>query len=259
MSVRRGLGREVRGEAVDHFDDADAEFLKGIAPYSTLAERYLDGCDALHVHLGFQTLGVLGDDSIAVHVCAVVQHAPSPADLDLDLGGSRLDSDLRLLSPDAPSQDWVKEAVLVDVREVDKDGERSADLDLRTVVRLQLLDDCSMVATHASEHRVEAARRRSFRVDRELVALPGLATIQQDELPDEIVEGRAQVVDELADEHRPNKIGLLQNPEAGDLPFALRLKLAGDQIRTALEVGPELLLESVHVRVSPGEPCTAPV
>jgi hypothetical protein len=75
----------------------------------------------------------------------------------------------------------------------------------------------------------------------------------EDQLPDEVVECRAEVVQELPSPNAPARIGLLSNPESADEPIAFSFKLVGNRVRMTLVVRPDLVCKEVQVLFGPVE------
>jgi hypothetical protein len=149
----------------------------------------------------------------------------------------------------------VEETVLVGVGGFHQDGEGATDRSVPSKVRLHVLDACPMRTLDAAQDLVDSVTRRgAFRVDGELVSTVRLGSVEDDELPDEVVESRPQVVDDFAEDDRPLGICALPDIDALDAPVALALKLWRNEVRLSVDVGPDRGIESVKQLVCPLEP-----
>jgi len=245
-----GLG-EVRGEAFDHFDDAEAEFVDGVASKLSVAEDYLDGKLAIHFHMGL----ALGVEAVSHGYCAVFERAVLVDDFKSAANGLVLEANVGLPCLPHDREGCVEGSVLVHVGGVDQGREGTSDRVVPSKVRLHVLDACPMVAMDSAQHRVEPSKGRgAFRVDRELVTAERLSVVEDDQLPYEVVEGCPKVMDDLTEEDAPRGVGIFADEDSLDKPLTLSLRLIGNQVRTSAHVGLDGGIESFQMVICPVEP-----
>ncbi len=243
--------REIGGKAFDHFDDAEAEFVDGVAPKLSLAKDYFDGKLAIHFHMGL----ALGVEAVSHGYCAVFERAVLVDDFKSAANGLVLEANVGLPCLPHDREGCVEGSVLVHVGGVDQDREGTSDRVIPSKVRLHVLDACPMLAAGPAEHRVEPpGGRGAFRVDRELIPARRLGSIEDDQLPNKVVESRAQMVNDLAEDERPHGVGVLSDEDSLDKPLTLSLRLVGNQVRTSAHVGQDGGIESFQMAICPLEP-----
>jgi hypothetical protein len=146
-------------------------------------------------------------------------------------------------------------AVLIDVPEFVEDVERVAHVRRAPLVRLRVLDECKSGRRHAAGNvrgtlypvligRWSHARNGECRLVR------GQTSIFFDHLPGEVVEGRAHVVKELADQGmHPNFWRDVPRADEHGSVLTLRIELTADAIRAATIVGAQVPLDRLEVLV----------
>jgi hypothetical protein len=100
---------------------------------------------------------------------------------------------------------------------------------------------------------LEARAARGVREDRELVVIPRYLPIQHDELPNEVVQPGAQVVEKLPDPDSPGGIGVAADlGEPSDHPLTFSVGLFRDGVGAAVTVSLDCWLKFFEVLRGPG-------
>jgi len=130
--------------------------------------------------------------------------------------------------------------VLVGIPKVVKDNERVALRGVPSLVELNRLDLCPCLATDPAEfvssRFVEAFRRFLLENWKPLpipASLQRLA-VDEHELPNQVFERRAEVVDDLSNQDAQTGVGFRQM-DVEDILIRLGLELSGDSIRAEME------------------------
>lgn len=209
-----------------------------------VAKGYVDGQLRLHFHLRLARSRFHAD---ACELCAVYQA--------IQLGVAQqiaIADDRRALASNDQRSDggWIDPGetireglVPVYLREFVEGKKGTCLRPVRTVVRLQLLDECDGRFAHpvelsrgtpspacldlGSTRLVHEGRGIAGRPDREGVVLSRLLMVALDEYPDHVVEGRAGLVERSSSEHAQPWHGLDSRDVSG-MPFGLRVVLERD-------------------------------
>ncbi len=254
-----GLRGEVRLELSNKQSHDLRELLDGLPSGATFAERYVKGNSAIHLHLD---TGVGWFGSGAHQWCAVLEAFPVSDLLLHDLGVALNHAETRAMRTRSRIADRgqrrMDDLVFVDIREVPEGG---GDRILRPVpsfVRLRLLEDCPVFLGNAQEraflgrfpgalgHRKgEGATSRSL--------LRSLA-VPEDQLPDKVVERRADVVDKIAENHPESGRRVFIHDAIDDMPAALRVEIphrSSDWLDVTVKEAADLPLKELGVLVCP--------
>lgn len=160
----------------------------------------------------------------------------------------------------------VYDLMLVDVREPLEDGEGLGRCMGTSTVWLQRIDTCPMLVSDASQPLIAFGRSPVFLsgpvalpagADRELVAALGLPAVQKDELPDEMVEGRAAVMHKVPDQQAPSElVRFFPNFKPSDVCRSLTVDFGDESVR--LSLGKLIDCEIQGVKVLYGPPVFSP-
>lgn len=241
---------------------ADDEAPRLVWDIDALVDRYARSLSELHFHYWVRPGGPDGnlDEWRAVYKRAgkrgpkapVASNRPDILGAD-DVPPDRLD---RYCRSD-------EHAVFVFVAQGLQHGERVLDgvsseapaVRIQSVVRLQSIHHQHVSLGSAGQPSLTAAPmpERTY-VDRKLGAGARHFVVRLDELPREVVERRARVVDELADEQPPFMRRRFEDADVQDVLLrGTRVVLAGDSIRMLLEPGFDLPIQRFKMGVRPVE------
>jgi hypothetical protein len=208
VSAIEKLGLEVVDDSVDisNTRKEGVSNLQAVASAASFVEKYLNFRSTLHAHFAFFVKGELGKVDTC-DLCAVFERAPATIRINRN-GGFVVVRIGEISSPKVLSNDE-EYAVFVDdveFRNYPEIAERGFLPHVRSIVRLQLLQVCKCVG-----------------VDKRLDQFPGLGEIgltdvnrkkrvpttgnivavQDRQLTNEVVQGGAEVVDDVAYQERP--------------------------------------------------------
>jgi hypothetical protein len=234
-------------EQADYVGDANPRLIKGNGRKLAvlLAIRYLQHKVAFHVHLWFRPTRV---EAKPCQVCAVFERrfgngfevlfeqdglgVPFENGLDID-GGQE-------------GQAGNERSVFIEIRERGQDGQYGV-LRVPSLVRLFPLDECPSpsVGIKAFEWsgtaingpiRYVPKEVPLIRIDRELVVAVGGISLRDDQLPDQVIKGRPEIVNEIPRDGTQSE-GDFFGAEEYDIPARLRVVIDGYGIGTRMEKG----------------------
>jgi len=231
----------------------------------SIAKGYAEGKWAFHLHVRLRTAGV---EPKQHDLCSVFERCAGAEEFpNLEGEGSFTDVDGTDQIPDVGERiRRVEDAVLIPVPEVVEDVERVVLRRVPALVRLRSLDECPHIA--ANRNPFERAGRSSFLIpaedvsnevhlggmDRERMVVLRRSPISLDQSADEMVQGRAEVVDDLAKNDAQPKRHRLEYLEAHDIAVRLRILLELDSIGVrVIPEGPPLAIEKYLLLVRPVE------
>lgn len=152
-------------------------------------------------------------------------------------------------------------SVLVDVSEVVEDRQRVIFRPIRSVVRLRGLDDCECSRVYSSHNadvpgvplRIEAAVE-----DRERRFVTGRVSCCQNELPGEMIESGAEILDTIT--HDKGEVGRdclygVDDEGAFHEPLVIKILIFPDRVRVALDVPSRQTLEFFQVHPCSSDLC----
>ncbi len=117
--------------------------------------------------------------------------------------------------------------------------------------RLQPLDACPVFGGEVGNLGARALGSKGFASvanrERRLVTERRLLAGPKRELPGEMVEGGAHVLQAVPDENAEGERGILDHVNPIDVLAAVRLSLVGDSVRFSLEKGAKLRVERYQV------------
>jgi len=250
-----GLGSEIRLELLNDYPRNLRQVLDMPEPVTPLANRYADGHVAVHVHLGIRRKGLNLESEKR---CAVFEAAEWQELLGDDLAGASDETDRNSISGILQDgQRCVDDLVFVHVRETTKEGEVGVLRPVRSLIRLNALDDCPMPWGHA----IEALRGLRAEVvgvvgDGERVVTPRLAAVEVHKLPDEVVKCGSGVVDDVSDDHAESERRLVFDYGVDDVVAAIRVEVGnreGDWLALVRKEGVNLPLQQIEMFVCPRE------
>lgn len=230
-----------------------AELAKPVESCMTVAERYLDRQLSLHFYLrlrprdsdlgAYDVVAVFerlpGGDSSPFHLDIAHLHQPNSAEVVFGDGGSE--------------EQWKPVLVLIGERGQDREG---AELrPVPSVVGLYGSDPGDDGGGHSPDTGLPLAQRVAFDglagEDRELRRFRRLLFVGENELPSQVVEGRPQVVEEIAQDHAKARRRLLMDLDAETVVSAVRVEVLPDAVCVAVEEGSDFLLEGFQVGFGP--------
>jgi hypothetical protein len=259
-------------ETVDEATDVPANNLYGakrVLHRTSVAKRWMDGEIALHAHLWVRS--VLGE-VYAENLCLLFQRNRLVRDFVVQDDGVRVGADNVLERSSTGKQHLAHEGtVLVDVGEEAEDSEFVMDGVLTpcpATVRLRFLDECPCASVGVDS--VEGAGATfgvlgmsdivvellPVGVDGEGIPLIGPITFQEDELPDEVVQGGSKVLDGVAaNQTESRRSGQLVSRwvDVQDVPGSVKGVLKPKSLGIRLEEGAKFLVQNVQVFVGPTE------
>lgn len=257
-----GLHKEPLEPGQDFASNECGDFFEGdIGRWPDPAESYIEGLNAVHLHLGLVTYGFEQVDSY--EVCAVIQRdAGHGKDCRLPYASHIvITGDRYRIEVFKHGHRRDRQLVLVQVPHSVQETENvpeSFNAWVPSEVRLQPLDFCN--GARAAEV-CQPPRRPGPLID-PLLANSGYrkgilsarrAPANRDELPDEVVEGGPQVVDGVANNcaephRRPG-----MDPEAKGPQTFISVQLSDDFIRFASEKHSDLRVKAFQMFVCPVE------
>ena len=201
------------------------------------AERYIKGRCDVHVHIRFSQLGL-----DPVDFCAVF-HPQTLASRDLDFNGRRSVNHGGWAKPHC----YEKPVLVYDVESVK--GKKRI---VPSLVRLQFLDQ----AHRSIAGSVYFSPKLGFKVlsafpDKELGLIIGSASIGVNELPRQMIQGRTQIVDNIASDGGESQRNCVLDPNVNDPIAGLSINLGNRRIRLTFEKGLDFRFEITDVLFGP--------
>lgn len=232
---------------------------------STPSERYERGEIAFHTHL---RIAREGNDAEPCELCARYQALPTPEQM-LVIGDTdarrRSQQALDVLSQPSCEGDVESTVPVVSCHMV-KDGKRVVRRVL-SMVRLQALDECSssdrdpkelaplVTAFGRSSVVLEKGEESPIDADGEAVVLSRLLMVGLDECPDKVLQGRASVVQALADQHAKEGRDRLSVLDVRGVPAALKIDIYRSYEGFSLREPAVFVIEGAQAFVRPVELC----
>ena len=258
-------------ETVDESTDVPANMLDGTERdlRGHVAKRWLNGERALHTHLWVRSrLGEAHTDDL----CLLYQRKRLVRDAVVHDDGVRVDADDVFERGPAGEHQSVQEGtVLVGVAEEGEDDEFVTGRVFEhfpAIVRLRFLDECPCLAANGdalqgtgaflgifggSDTAVEVIDVGGYR---ELGPSAGSVSFQQDELPNEMIQGGSDVLDGVAanqTESRRRRQLVDRWVDEHDVPGSVKGVLEELWVGIRLEEDAKFLIQNVQVFVGPTE------
>ncbi len=208
----------------------------------TVAEAYVDGRIALHLHLGFQS----PDPS---NFCAVFHKAQ--IDQGLPFNGDSYATGKTVSPASNRIGCEIEHFVLVVVGQCPEQPKIvGTDRVVPSLVWLQPLYHCDMRGINSDEMPPPGAgKRMGIGADRELELGIRRGTMKRTEIPDSMVENAPKVVQAIADEETQEVRWLSVSLEPEDLISRIRINLNDDAIGLRFKESEKLLLDTFQVLV----------
>jgi hypothetical protein len=244
--------------------DAAREFGQYTCLEPSIPDCWLEGRLVVHLHMRVRASGC---EREPCDVC--VSFNPSPAGEAVAphgsgvLVGSEPNVSGRLKAHiDHVAERWMDEAVLVHLVEPVQDAEKVVVRASPALVRLMLLDDCTVLRSNALEQGVFSFSEPLARPTNWVFGGGAVAgrVGQTRELADEMIERGAQVVGEVSEEQAKKWRRLVDDFDCEDILTTARPELAVDFVGWSLGQparieGDGLLVEGVEMFVGPFELC----
>jgi hypothetical protein len=244
--------REARAKEVDDAHDAVSKILQLPAWDVKIAEGYIQGNIYLHIHLG---VGPVEPRPVTQHFCTVFYNTDWLVDLADDPAFA---TDLRRLFRN-PNVRTVHETVFVCVRQGVKDT-KAVPAGVRSVVWLQDLDSGECLVADTAQRRAFPGQEGSFNlpfklrpavVEGELIPLAGDISTSPDDLPDEVVKGRPEVVHDIPDDGSPQQRHRPVYMDSDRVPAGLLVNLDSEAVKLAVSESADFFLKGLEVEVCP--------
>jgi hypothetical protein len=258
-------------ETVDEATDVPTHMLDGAERglRDHVAKRWLDGKSALHAHLWVRSrLGEAHTDKL----CLLYQRERLVRDAVFHDDGIRVEANEVFERGPAREDDLAHEGtVFVGVGEEGEDGKLVIGGGLaseRATVRLRFLDECPCASVGVDSVEGAGAAFGVLRmpdvgvelpllgIDGERVPLVGLVPLQEDELPNEVVQGGSGVLDGVtANQTEPLRRGQRLSRWVGvyDVPGSVKGVLKDLSVGIRLEEDAKFLVQNAQVFVGPTE------
>jgi hypothetical protein len=242
------LGQEV----AQHAADESPYLVKRLKDVPTVAERYGEGRLDLAFNLRLRSRV---DSLDSGDFYAVFERDPGVGLLDADdlavADGADFEADAR-----QRDDGDVECSVLVEVREPLEDGQRVSRWIVPSLVRLVRPEHLAVLRAEQREHlqAVEVVESQGDgEVDELGLLVGGVAPqVQPGEFPNHVVEGGAEVVDDLADDNAPFQRRFFDRFDPEHVVACLRVAVVSDATRLSLREGADFFFESVGTRTCPG-------
>lgn len=251
---------EVRLEVPDQALDLLPDRWEGVHPQPTLAERYLDGQAAFHVHVGLRSGDV---ESKVRYVHAIFERFPEPHGIELEeklcADGVAAEAAGSLFGVRERPESGVDRTVLVGIAVGVKNAKSTRGRVHAYRVRLHAFDEVDVLLASATyplgplcpEVLLPAEDRKAD----ELTNRRGHSATEPYELVGEVVQRGAQIVERIAEDEPEPKWGRLGDVGAHDEEPFLLVELMDDRQRLTIHEGFEFLVESFKMFVRPVQPC----
>lgn len=145
--------------------------------------------------------------------------------------------------------------VLIDVPEAVENPERVGLRFLRSAVWLHRLDDLLRVGRHALEHPVDLPLRPIvvLEEDWELGTVVGLlaAAVGNGTLPDHLIQGRPEIMDDLTDRYTPCAGRCSAWLDAEDVASMIEIDFVDGAVYTSVDKRPDLPVKEIELRSRP--------
>lgn len=256
---------EVPRKPFQDFDHGGPDPFEMTDSHAALPERYSRGEIALHVHLWFWERIALTPTDWFLHprfgrepdtpdLCTVFHRSVSEDEIDGEIEWSREDHKSQTLGDSVRSYDRMKGTVFVGVGEFPQDGEGMEWRTVPTAVGLESFDAFDMwVGDSLQLPKLVGESTRPIRTVayRHLIPTRRYTFVELDQLPNEVVQARAQVMDNLAHSRAPSWGRVLKDSMPKNHPFPVELWVNKTGVWLRIQEGFPFPIERFQLLVRP--------